>query len=296
MKFFHDKWVWGAVGLLALAGSSRADYEVITANPADRLVNRSLWSFDTAGNQEGWTAANAASVTAAGGSLVVTGNAGATDGPSARLLALANGPDLDLGFFDYIQIRLKRPAASAADVKIQFGTSTAGGFAAARLLTIPNSLIPADGAFHAYRLDVGLTVYWRDRLTDLQVKPLGDAATGAAFEIDYVEVGDIPNDTHYINSNLNYASGESLATVSRLESKHCASWWSPTTYTVSPSFNPAVHPRRALRMMEECYQVYCKKLGYGHPFENTNPAARDGKRYKSNHITWYDGFWMSAWT
>ena len=53
--------------------------------------------------------------------------------------------------------------------------------------------------------------------------------------------------------------------------------------------------RRGLRMIEECYQVYYKKLGYQEPFESWDAWRRDGKRYKVNLTTWWGGFWMGGY-
>ena len=47
-------------------------------------------------------------------------------------------------------------------------------------------------------------------------------------------------------------------------------------------------------MLEESYQVYCKILGYDETFEHEDPNQRDGNRYKTNHTTWYNGYWMGG--
>ena len=127
----------------------------------------------------------------------------------------------------------------------------------------------------------------------MKIQPLGNSGLGQTFYIDYVEVGDVPGDVLSVNTNLSFASGENLANCSRTESKHAVFWWSPTSYTVDGSgFNPTTMGRRALRMVEESYQVYCKKLGYNEPFVSYTGSPTT--RYKVNHTTWFSGYWMGG--
>ena len=102
-------------------------------------------------------------------------------------------------------------------------------------------------------------------------------------------------DVLLVNTDLNICSGESFSDLQSMESKHAVFWWSPQSYQRYASFNPEQMGRRALRMIEESYQVYCKNLHYDEPFESFELWRRDGNRYKINHITWYDGFWCGGW-
>ncbi len=138
-----------------------------------------------AGNADGWTATNTANLTIAGGVLAADDNS-TTANATLSLAALSGGPDLDLGFNDYFQIRMKLPSGSSGDVQFEFGTSVKTGFASDRVFTIPAADALRDGQFHTYRIDVGLVVWWRDSLRDLRITPIING-TGH-FEIDYVEV------------------------------------------------------------------------------------------------------------
>ncbi len=217
----------------------------------------------------------------------------------AKVEGLAAGPDLDLGFNDYLQVRAKVPAGAKGTIRIGYGTSVRPGFAPDRVLEVPAAKLRRDGRPHTYRLDLGLVVLWRDTLRDLRV----DLPAGGKLE--YAEVGDIPNDVLRVNNDLNIFVGdnehkaEAAADLKRLESKHFVFWWSPMSFVTDKGFDPAVMGRRALRMSEECYQVYCKQVGFREPFENGEAKKRDGHRYKVNITSWYQGTWMggqNGWT
>ncbi len=267
----------------------------IIIDPADRLMNAAvLGEWSTPGDLEDWTGEDVTGLSSESGYLTGIGSAAS---PRVQKTGFS-GLDLDFGYFDYLQIRIKVPESFDDDIIIYFGTSTHSGFDySGRVFTIPTSFIPKDGQWHTYRLDLGLVVWWRDSLTDLEIKPLGNSGSGQQFFIDYVEVGDLPDDVLLINwdLNVNTGEGETIDDCSYMESKHAVFWWSPQSYVRYASFNPAVMGRRALRMMEESYQVYCKKLPYDEPFESFDLWRRDGNRYKVNHVTWYDGFWAGGW-
>ena len=271
----------------------------VEVDPSGRLANDDgdpivvLGEWSTPGQFEGWQVNNGANVTVANGWLTAQSPSGSANPLQIDLQNISSGPDLDFGYYDYLQTRLLLPSDYVGGVTFSFGTTTHGGFSTARTFEIPAEQIPPDGQWHKYRLDLGLETWWRDTLRDLRIEPLGDVGTGDYVSIGYVEVGDVPDDDLLINTNMNIKSGESLGDLSRMESKHFSFWWSPTSYTIGSGFDPNAHGRRALRMLEECYQVYFKLLGYDEPFENTNLAQRDGNRYKTNHTTWYDGYWMS---
>ena len=276
----------------------------LTLDPDTRLVNNSsspkgqtaliLGRWNTPGSLDDWTASGINDITVADGYLTATGT---QNTPYLQLTGIADGPDLDFGYFDYLQFKLKLPASFQDDIVIFFGTSSESGiYTGSNMnLVIPADNIPQDGQWHVYRLDLGLTVWWRDRLTDIRIMPLGNSGNGQTFAIDYVEVGDVPGDVLLVNTNLNIYSGETVANLSSMESKHAVFWWSPQSYQRYAGFDPERMGRRALRMIEESYQVYCKKLNYQKPFESFDLWRRNGNRYKINHVTWYDGFWCGGW-
>lgn len=258
---------------------------VAAVDPPDRLVGNTLaGTWPTDGNTNGWSGTNVTGLAAAGGILAGDDNSPTLDA-SVSLTAIAGGPDLDLGFNDYLQLRIKLPASYTGDVAIEYGTTVNTGFAATRRFVLPAASIVRDGAFHTYRLELGLEVFWRNFLRDVRITPL-ISGTGH-FEIAYVEVGDVAGTAPALNLVTNFLAPLTAANTTRMEGKHVCVWWdsASTTFTT-------VHARRALRMCEESYQVYCRKLGYydpNHEFDNTATPS-----YKVNFITWYGGYWAGG--
>ena len=216
------------VVVLALAPALCWAQGTVAVDPPDRLAHAAvLGDWPTAGDLQGWVA-RGARAEAAEGVVTVTANDAAD--AILEVASLANGPDLDLGFNDFLQLRIRVPADYSGEIRLAYGLSVKPGFGAERRLVIP---------------------------------------------------------------------AERMGDVQRLESKHFCFWWSPHSRVVDKDFDPAVMGRRALRMSEECYQVYCKQAGYREPFENAEPARRDGQHYKVNITTWYQGTWMggqNGWT
>lgn len=265
----------------------------VVVDPADRLSGaRALGEWD-AGSLAGWTLTNAASSSFADGGIVINAGTGSAQ-PQLDLRNIASGPSLDYAFYDYLQLRIKVPEGFDRDLKFSFGTSTNTSFNAAREFEIPAASLIDDGEYHTYRADLGLVVYWRDTLRDLRLQPFGTAPTnGESVTIDYVEVGDQPNDVLQFNTNINYAPGVTAATMQKVESKHFAVLWDPAVNPDGIAFNAAAHGLRALRMLEESWQVFTKVLGFKEPSQNVNTGT--GTRYKLNLSTWYSGFWAGVW-
>jgi len=276
---------FGLFLLTAGALSAQQNAKVVAVDPMDRLAGSTdLGEWNTAGNLDAWVAADLTGVGVAGGFLTATNATTSVNGSVSRS-AMVSGADLDLGFNDYLQLRLKVPASYAGDVRVEFGTLTHTGFAGTRQFVIPAASVVKDGAFHVYRLDLGLEVFWRGTLRDLRITPL--IGFVGQFQIDYVEIGDVPGTAPALDLNTNFKAPLTAATTSRLVSKHFCVWWDPadTGFTLT-------HARRALRMCEESYQVFCRKLGYNEPFREFDSTTTP--RYKVNLISWYDGFWMGG--
>ncbi len=286
----------GVIAVLVLSMAVQASEMLfIGVDPADRLMNsRILGEFNS--GTEGWTGSGVSGLTASGGCLTGTGT---STSPSVKLTNFTT-IDLDFGFNDYLQIRMQIPIGFSGDIVFNYGTSVNSGFSSARTFSIPAGSLIADGNMHTYRLDLGMEVWWRDFLKDLQILPFSNAGQGLTFCIDYIEVGDLPGDIYLLNTdlNINTAAGETLAQCSNLQSKHAALWWSNTTWTMDgkvpgdAAWFGDVEKRRAIRMVEECYQVYTKLLGYVCPLYDVD-GSTPGK-YKMNHTTWYGGFWMGG--
>ena len=161
----------------------------VDVDPAGPLAGTWAAEWNTDGARESWAGVNT-SASVSGG--VLSGVTSTTDGRVERTVN-ASGPELDFGFNDFLEFRLQVPAGYAGVVQIFYGTTLTTGFAATRQIDIPASLIPKDGAFHTYRLNLGLEVYWRGTLRDLRIDPVDGAGTsGMSFALDYVRVGDEP--------------------------------------------------------------------------------------------------------
>ena len=289
MLLFSLLWAGG----IAPGWAAESDTYKVVVDPPDRLSSATvLGHWDKGSDAQGWQGTGVTGLTVSDGRLAAT----ATAGSPARIFrsGLTAKMDLDFGFNDFLQIRMQLPKGFKQSVLFRFGTTTHGGFADNRVFRLPAADLMDDGAWHVYRLDLGLVVWWRDSLTDLEIRPLGDSTQGGAFAIDYVEVGDTPGDVLGVNTNLNVYrdAGETPADCKNMQSKHAVFWWSPKTIKDNPGFDPAIHGRRALRMIEECYQVYCKALGYLEPF--TDGDKKIAGRFKINFTTWYGGFWMGG--
>jgi hypothetical protein len=271
------------------------------------------WNAD--GNLDGWSAVNA-TVSVSGG--ILSGTATTTDS-RVQLSGFSSGPDLDLGYNDFLEVRMQVPANYTGGIQIFYGTTTytvntasggtttaaTTGFSSTRVITIPTTSIPKDGAFHVYRLDLGLEPAWRATLRDLRIDPADGAGTsGMAFAIDYVRIGDDPSAIVYqpryttecpaaggtTPSGATYGAGTA---VSSMESKHFRFLWNPTVSgTTFSSFWTANTPHGTLRNLEETWQVHAKKLGYLEP--SLAWGTTTGTRYKLNVTSWYSGYWAGG--
>ena len=289
----HRTWYDG-VGYKLAGAASVASGPPITVDPAG--VMTPSWSAEWAvdGNAEGWTAVNA-TASVSGGTISATATAA---GPSLRLSALSGGSDLDLGFNDFLDLRIRVPASYAGPIQIYYGTTSTTGFAGTRVITIPASRIPKDGAFHLYRVELGLEVYWRSTLRDLRVDLSGTSSAGATMDIDYLRVGDDPAAAVYqprfttecpatggiTPSAAAFGPGQ---TIYSLESKHFRILWNDAV--AAHGSWTATRARNTLRNAEETWQVFIKKLGYREACFAIGSTS--GTRYKTNITTWHSGYW-----
>ena len=193
--------VSAALACLLAATSAYGQTNLVTLDPnsgTDPLNN--AWSggeWNTDGDLGGWSDSNITGATVSGG--VLSGTASST-APAISLTGITGGPDFDLGYNDYLDLRLKLPANYTGDVQIYYGVLNGGyadgdpgprnltGFDASRCFTIPNASLATDGAFHVYRVNLSLEVWCRGQLNDLRIVPA--TVSGTAFEIDYVRIGD----------------------------------------------------------------------------------------------------------
>jgi len=247
----------------------------VEVDPATPLTGTYAVEWNTAGDLENWTVSQVTSATVANGSF-----SGTTNGASPRVIrSNFPGPDLDLGFNDYLELRIRVPANHTGDIRISYGTTATTGFNAARVLRIPDALVPTDGTFHTYRIDVGPEPWWRANLRDLRVEPSN--TSGQAFAIDYLRVGDLPGDVYLPNPEW--------SSDNEMSSKHFRFLWSAARAAQGVNATTA---RGALRNAEEAWQVFVNVMGYREPAESTsNP---NGNKYKVNFLCIYDGYWMNS--
>lgn len=257
---------WGEISANALP---------VEVDPSTPLTGTFAVEWNNQGNFESWTTSQVASASVSNGRF-----SGTTNGSAARVIrSNFSGPDLDLGFNDFLEIRIQVPASHTGDIRVSYGTTATTGFNTARVLIIPDGLVPADGAFHTYRIDVGPEPWWRANLRDLRIEP--SATSGQAFAIDYLRVGDLPGDLYLPNTEWN--------SDNELSSKHFRFLWSAARAAQGVNVNTA---RGALRNAEEAWQVYVKVMGYRETAEST--YAPNGNKYKTNFLCIYDGYWMSS--
>ena len=282
--------------VLILSMLSFLSADPIEVDPGDRLVDNSqvvkglppfiAGEWNTAGNYEGWTLSGFTNSSVSGGVLMAT----ATVASPFIQLAGFTGPDLDFGYFDWMQIRLQLPVGFNDDVQFSYGTSDHSGFSATRKFLLPAAQVASDGAWHTYRIDLGYfeTAWWRETLTDLQIKPLGNSGSGLTFSIDYVEIGDIDGDVWERHpETVQIPNGCVLEDLLWIESKHATYWWCDVTYDMFPAFDPDAFSRRNLRILEDCYDIFAKHLNMTPP--GTDIDGSTPGRYKTNYVTYING-------
>jgi hypothetical protein len=254
----------------------------------------SLGEWNTDGNFESWTATQITNALVTNG--ILSGSASGSDSQLAKL-NFAGGPDLDLGYNDYMELRLQVPADYNGDVLLYYGVTNTPGISSSRVLTIPSAQIPKDGAFHVYRLDLGLEIFWRGTLRDLRIDPLDATGVGKIFALDYLRVGDLAGDVYLPRYSANNPapgandSANNLPVID-MESKHFRVLWDAAVAT--NSFWRANMPHGTLRNLEEVWAFYIKKLGYREPSQSWTPANRNGNKYKVNLTTFYSGYFQGG--
>jgi hypothetical protein len=284
-----------AVGSFLTAAPPTTNTTLVVDPVSPALTNyTSLGEWNTDGNFESWTTSQITNSTVAAGLL--TGSASGLDS-SIQKLNFAGGPDLDLAYNDNLELRLQVPADYNGDVLIYYGATNTPGISSARVLTIPGAQIPKDGAFHVYRLDLALEIFWRGTLRDLRIDPLDSTGAGETFALDYVRVGDIAGDVYLPRYSANNPAPGATNTANNLpvidmESKHFRVLWDAAVAT--NSFWRANMPHGTLRNLEEVWAFYIKKLGYREPSQSWIPANRNGNRYKVNLTTFYSGYFQGG--
>lgn len=258
----------------------------LVENPTGDLTNPSgmpNWDAESARNCSGL-----ASPKLSGGRI-----AGFLGSTSVRLAVdwPAPGADLDLGFNDFLDLELQLPKGFDGRLTLEYSAERALNGGKSDVIELPSNEFVADGHLHRYRISLGLVPSWRGflRAASLVIES-GPASRSEAIVAGPILVGDSPGDPIEVFTDLNLKPEIDFKSLQKLESKHGCIWW--TKEREAKGFDPEKMARRALRMIEETWQVSVNLLGYRDPCLGTDPSLK--KRYKINQITWYDGFWMGS--
>jgi autotransporter-associated beta strand protein len=261
----------------------------VAVDPAGALaLGSSTWKqteWESAGNLEGWTSTGVTAPGVAGGAISGTSS---NAEPVLQRTNISDGPDLDLAFNDYVDLRIQLPSTYTGDVQLYFGVTDGGGaegnltpvltgFSNDRMVTLPNASIVKDGAFHTYRIDMALEPWWRGKLNDLRIDPA--TVSGTAFALDFVRIGDtgvVP--TAQGMSDL----ARDVPIPYTLASKHFLFGWNDQT--VTDVGMTTAWAKKNLRNAEEAYAIFNKKLGYPRP-----RWTEAGGPYKINFTSVFDG-------
>ena len=141
------------------------------------------FDFGTAGNVQGWTAANVSGLTAAGGTL--QGTTTSTDPQLVR-----SGLWFDGGRTKNLLVRMK--ASAAGSVQVYWGTN-GGGIVGANLMTASYGVA---NTWQTLVVPLSTNANWNNQtISALRIDPI--SVSGATFQIDYVigSGGDYDHDT-----------------------------------------------------------------------------------------------------
>ena len=282
----------------------------LKVNPKEPLKPSLQTIVNSAGNTGNWIGSGWSTFNAISSGL--SGKASGTSSSITRA-GIINGPNLDLGYNDFVDVRLAIPSTFTGNLVVSFGVTNAGipgqtSFNSSREVMIPNSKLIKNGIAHTYRMDMGLVPLWRGILTDLRITLRG-TTTGQGFFFEHIRVGDeVGNDYKARISDICPAgnstktvygevAGNSTKTVDgvvlnirSMESKRFRVIWADRTETqdLEVPWNTE-KAKGTLRNLEECWQVFVKKLGYREPcYPIENPTSGPVK-YKTNLTLFYIG-------
>jgi len=185
-----------------------------------------------------------------------------------------DGPDLDLGYNNYLELVIAVRSAMHRDVKVIYVCTRAPGTTAPQIVTIPAAKVIGDGAPHTYRIDMSLEVWWRGRVQSIAVEP--------PAKLLYAKVGDGEPQQFGLTFELPDWRGQKSA-----QSKHFRIYWGKG---LSELFT-AEQAHGTLRNFEECWQYYVKALKLKPPY--SLPGESPNRLYKVN-ITTHEGGYMTG--
>lgn len=101
-------------------------------------------------------------------------------------------PEVDLDSNPYIEFRMKQAAALNSGIEVFFTlTNNPGGLSGDMRVAFPAGEVPQDGQFHVYRYRMTANAFWTGVLGGIRIDPY-TVDTSERFEIDYIQVGDVP--------------------------------------------------------------------------------------------------------
>jgi len=183
----------------------------------------------------------------------------------------ADGPDLDLGFNNYLELALVVRTPLQRDLKVTYVCKRAPGTTAPQTLAIPAAKVIGDGVRHTYRIDMSLQVWWRGRVQSIAVEPPARLLS--------VKVGDGEPMPYGLTFELPDWRGQKSA-----QSKHFRIYWGQG---LSAQFT-AEQAHGTLRNFEECWQYYVKALKLRPPY--SLPGQSRVRLYKVNITTSQGGY------
>lgn len=168
-----------ALSFCALAGAALHG-QTVEIDPTDPLTDIiSLASWNTDGEQEGWTA-NHLTPVVSGGLLATTVEAG-----DPQIILNPINPAIPTGkpSLVVVEFQLQRSATDTSSIQVFWDDSVTGGFAGARSLTLPGVDVPTDGLPHVYRFNLDNV---DTNLLGLRIDP--STVVGSELEFDYVNI------------------------------------------------------------------------------------------------------------
>ena len=230
----------------------------------------------------GWRANAAIVAVDPQGPAMVKATALSFEGKSKLDLSSLSGPDLDLGFNDYLEFRLSIPAGAKGGAQVSWGTSASPGFSDKRKVVIPETQAPADGKARVYRLDMGTEPKWYGSLRDLRITP---AAEGAGIVLDEVRIGDQAGEVYEGRDYRDLPKSKY-----ELDSKHFRFVWNETRAKEGINETKA---RGALRNAEKCWAFYTKILKYREPSKGEDPNRKYKVTFTCNSPGYFAGGWLN---
>jgi autotransporter-associated beta strand protein len=166
------------VGTYGIRATAEANGVTTFVDQTFDLHLNARWNFNTAGNIEGWTAANPASPTVANGLVTAT--------------VTSNDPQIYKSGATYVSGDLARHllvryrSTATGSTQLFWGRIGAGGFAGGRSLTVS---YPVANTWNGLLLNPSASTDWTGQIiTDLRFDPTG--STGSVYDIDWIAMSD----------------------------------------------------------------------------------------------------------